>query len=60
MIRIEDSGNGFDHKGFKEDMDSNFSFFGRGVALIESLCSEFRYIGKGNVAMAIYSWTEVE
>lgn len=57
MFRVEDSGAGFDHKSFvgRRSKESN-RFSGRGIYLISELCESLRYLGKGNIAEAIYSW----
>jgi serine phosphatase RsbU (regulator of sigma subunit) len=57
LIRIEDSGKGFDYSNLlATDLEDNTSFSGRGIYLIRDLCETLSYLGKGNIAEAIYSW----
>jgi len=55
-IFIEDSGPGFDFENRKKCMQNNVGHSGRGIPLIENLCSEIRYEGKGNQVVALYEW----
>ncbi len=55
-IRVEDSGKGFD---FSKKMKGNlntFGYSGRGIALIEKMCSAVRYLGCGNIVEVEFSW----
>lgn len=55
-IRIEDSGPGFDWTSYVANLKpTNLS--GRGLTLLQSLCSDFRLEGPGNVAVAQVEWT---
>lgn len=57
LFCIEDSGNGFDFKNYKPaDSQNGNDFSGRGIYLIKELCESLNYLGKGNIAEAIYSW----
>jgi len=56
IIRIEDSGNGFDFSAMGTDMGLNLGFSSRGYPLLKSLCKEYRYTGVGNIAIATYEW----
>jgi serine phosphatase RsbU (regulator of sigma subunit) len=57
MFRVEDSGAGFNHKDHVFDQSRTGNrFSGRGIHLISELCESLRYLGKGNIAEAIYSW----
>ena len=57
MIRIEDSGIGFD---FEQHLSGNAvnptGLCGRGIILVRDLCESLNFMGKGNIAEAIYSW----
>ncbi|MFZ9037245.1 MAG: ATP-binding SpoIIE family protein phosphatase [Gammaproteobacteria bacterium] len=57
LLRIEDSGKGFDHKnqGYRQLQDTDLS--GRGIMLIRDLCESLEYHGKGNIAIARFSWS---
>ena len=56
VIRVEDSGPGFDyHKTMPEFFD-NTGLGGRGVKLVHSFCKDVVYEGKGNKVKAVYVW----
>ncbi len=57
LLRIEDSGKGFDYKSqdFRQLQDTDLS--GRGIMLIRDLCESLEYHGKGNIAIARFSWS---
>lgn len=55
IIRIEDSGNGFDISKLSLNDDSIESReFGRGIILVQNLCDSLHYELPGNVAEAVY------
>jgi len=56
VIYITDSGEGFDHAHRMMAMEKNLDRSGRGMLLANSLCTEVRYLGKGNQVRAIYHW----
>ncbi len=57
LIRIEDSGEGFDHKNFNRPVKKEITrLSGRGINMINNLCESLTYYGNGNVVEAIYSW----
>ncbi|MBT3202888.1 MAG: fused response regulator/phosphatase [Gammaproteobacteria bacterium] len=57
MVRIEDSGEGFDHENhIVPDLNNHTGLSGRGILLIRDLCESLNYMGKGNISEAIYSW----
>jgi len=55
MIRVEDSGSGFDYENLALTMDQN-GLSGRGILLIRELCESLSFIGRGNISEAVYSW----
>lgn len=56
-IHVIDSGEGFDYKKFDfSQVEGNSNLFGRGLCLINNLCESVKFMGKGNVIMAIYDW----
>ncbi|MBF0119442.1 MAG: SpoIIE family protein phosphatase [Desulfobacterales bacterium] len=55
-ITVEDSGQGFDSRVLKKECPENEAFYGRGIPLISSLCQSFSYLGRGNIAKAVYVW----
>jgi DNA-binding response OmpR family regulator len=55
-VRIEDSGDGFDHEGRATDNLSSFGYSGRGIALVEKLCGSVTYLGSGNIVEVAFSW----
>ena len=56
LLRIEDSGPGFDFRRKNASLENNTAHWGRGVPLIHSLCESVTYMGCGNVVEAIYKW----
>ena len=57
LLRIEDSGQGFDFDTHIPLPNSETAFSGRGILLIRDLCESLEYHGKGNIAMARFSWS---
>lgn len=55
-VRVEDSGEGFDYsKKIKGNLNT-LGYSGRGIALVEKMCSAVRYLGCGNIVEAEFSW----
>ncbi len=57
LLRIEDSGKGFDFANHAPTTDDETAFSGRGILLIRDLCESLEYHGKGNIAIARFSWS---
>ena len=55
-VRVEDSGDGFNHQERACDTLSSLSYSGRGIALVEKLCGTVTYLGCGNVVEVDFSW----
>ncbi len=55
-IKVIDSGQGFDYKKSRIQMDENTAFSGRGITLLQSLCSQLNYQGQGNRVTAVFDW----
>jgi CheY-like chemotaxis protein len=56
LIRIEDTGRGFDYHKAVPRLRENLAPSGRGIPLVRSLCENVSYFDKGNIVEAIYSW----
>ncbi len=56
IVRVEDSGAGFDAIHPAAPLSMNDSMFGRGLALVRALCQKVTFHGAGNCVEAIYSW----
>ncbi|MCW5793855.1 MAG: fused response regulator/phosphatase [Nitrospira sp.] len=56
IVRVEDSGAGFDAIHYAAPLSINDSMFGRGLALVRALCQKVTFHGDGNCVEAIYSW----
>lgn len=54
LIRIEDSGNGFDYADFISHMDSGKGY-GRGIALVKTICKAVNYWDCGNIVEVEYN-----
>ncbi|MEE8398538.1 MAG: SpoIIE family protein phosphatase [Desulfobacterales bacterium] len=57
VVRVEDSGPGFNYQKTFLALSDNLTFSGRGIPLVRSLCPEFTYHGRGNRVEAVYEWT---
>ena len=60
MIRVNDSGPGFEFGDGLIALDANTGYSGRGIALVRSLCNEVLFTGGGNNVEAIYKWSVVD
>ena len=56
VIRVLDSGNGFEFSKVFSAVDDNQEYYGRGIQLVRKLCQEFSYLGKGNCVKAVFEW----
>ena len=58
ILKIEDSGQGFDHDVIYGDADGNsgVNTHGRGLGLVRSLCKSLSFDGRGNFVRAVYAW----
>ncbi|MBW6452975.1 MAG: SpoIIE family protein phosphatase [Methyloprofundus sp.] len=57
VIRMQDSGQGFDFSNVSSDLEQNQQNFGRGISLLLNLCKGVEYSGNGNRVQAVYDWT---
>ncbi len=57
LLRIEDSGQGFDYANRNSLIAQETDLSGRGIMLIQDLCESLEYHGKGNIAIARFSWS---
>ena len=53
VVEVEDSGAGFSRDAAAGTAPGAANPHGRGIALVESLCEEFEYLGAGNQARAV-------
>lgn len=56
VIRVEDSGKGFDFQSKLGTSLSTSGYSGRGIALMEKMCESVRYLGSGNIAEVVFVW----
>ena len=56
VVRVEDSGPGFDYQKAMLKPADETSFGGRGIRLVRSFCKELVYQGRGNQVEAVYVW----
>jgi len=56
LLRIEDSGEGFDFANHVVPQERDTALSGRGLVLIQDLCESLEFEGKGNIAVARFSW----
>ncbi len=57
LLRIEDSGKGFDFENHNPPAPRDIALSGRGILLIQDLCESLEYHGKGNIAIARFDWS---
>ena len=57
LLRVEDSGKGFDYDDHSLVTNWQMALSGRGIFLIQDLCDSLDYQGDGNVALARFSWS---
>jgi CheY-like chemotaxis protein len=55
LIRVFDSGPGFDHERCVKPLEPNLEHSGRGVPLVQSLCKSLHFQGRGNQVEAVYA-----
>ncbi len=58
VITIADSGPGFDYRNYQYENTDHSRLFGRGLQLLNELCSALSFAEPGNQIEAIYSWTK--
>jgi len=56
VLRVEDSGPGFDFRKYQSSSADQHVYSGRGIGLVRSLCQEFSYCGDGSGVEAVYAW----
>ncbi len=56
VIKMRDTGEGFDFNAMNVDLAENQQNFGRGMSLLQSLCKELEYSGNGSHVKAVYEW----
>jgi CheY-like chemotaxis protein len=56
LLRVEDSGAGFDIDGPGLSGDRINALSGRGLVIIRDLCESLKFEGNGNIAIARFSW----
>lgn len=55
-LRVEDSGKGFQYKRYSESGSGLGNYHGRGIGLIQSICTSLTYHGCGNQAEVVFEW----
>ena len=56
LLRVEDSGEGFDFTNLASSASVENALSGRGLILIRELCESLEFAGQGNIAIARFSW----
>jgi len=56
VIRVEDSGLGFDYANIEQNLSGNDGYCGRGIPLLLSMCRRFEYFDSGNKVEAEFEW----
>ena len=55
-VKVTDSGEGFDWQARLQNLEKNTAFAGRGLKLLETLCTRLSFHGKGNRVTALFDW----
>ena len=56
LVRVEDSGNGFDYANSPVFSEAGNLLSGRGLVLVRDLCASLEFAGQGNIALARFNW----
>lgn len=56
IIRLEDSGPGFDFTSSTPTLNENRGHSGRGIQLLRSVCEKVTYFAPGNIVEVVYRW----
>ena len=56
VIRVEDSGQGFDFRKLDLNVPKSSLYSGRGLPLVASLCERLEFFATGNIVEAHYRW----
>lgn len=57
IIHVEDSGEGFDYQQDNSEQSDQLRFSGRGLNLLNQLCSKVSFLGLGNQVRVEYFWS---
>lgn len=57
-VDVEDSGEGFDFSNHIAPSAERQQLHGRGIPLLQSICSEVTFLGEGNHVQAIFNWQQ--
>mgnify|MGYP000131901118 CR=1 FL=1 len=60
VIRVVDTGEGFDFNAIDLDIPKASQMSGRGIPLLTRLCESIVYEGNGNTAEAVYRWKKMK
>lgn len=58
VFNITDCGSGFDYQNESLLLSENKAPSGRGLPLVQNICEELCFMGRGNKVRAIYSWED--
>lgn len=56
LIRVTDSGKGFDYQKNIDNQFKSEGYSGRGIPLIRSICESIEYKGDGNIVEVVIKW----
>ena len=59
-LEVEDSGSGFDYASRPVATPvSSAGYSGRGIGLVQQICCELNYSGRGNIVRAVVAWPQL-
>lgn len=56
VVRVQDTGDGFDYNAYLIPLEENVGHSGRGIQLLRSMCHKVTYLGRGNEVEVVYRW----
>jgi hypothetical protein len=56
IIRMNDSGEGFDYQKLVSKLSENQEYHSRGIPLVNSICESLEYSDNGTRVKAVYEW----
>lgn len=57
IVEVRDSGGGFNWRHWTQlRLDDNHGYCGRGIRLVENLCSSLMFLERGNLVRAVFDW----
>ena len=56
IIKVRDTGKGFDQRNLQNHSQTNMAYCGRGIKLVTALCTSLSFQGNGNRVTVVFDW----